>query len=100
MFIHDRDFIPGRYISINIFNAINNSNSAIIVMSQGFIDSPRCREEFAKYLAESEEDPAFILFVIVMEKADTLDDVRENMKTFFIEKTYLKRDDPELFKKI
>ena len=72
MFIHDRDFTPGRDITINICNAINNCNSAIIVMSQGFIDSPRCREEFTKCLAESEEDPAFKLFIILMEEVDTL----------------------------
>ena len=53
MLIHDRDFIPGREITINICNAIENCNSAIIVMSQGFVDSPRCREEFTKCLAEN-----------------------------------------------
>ena len=100
MFIHDRDFTPGREISINIHNAINNCNSTIIVMSQGFIDSPRCREEFTKCLAESEKDPGFKLFVIVMEEVDTLDNAPENMKMFFREKTYLKRDDPKLFRKI
>ena len=55
LLIHDRDFIPGQEITINICNAIENSNSAIIVMSQGFIDSPRCREEFTKCVAESGE---------------------------------------------
>ena len=41
MFIHDRNFTPGRDININIYNAIENCNSAIIVMSQGFINSGR-----------------------------------------------------------
>ena len=100
MFIHDRDFTPGRDISINIQNAINNCNSAIIVMSQGFVDSPRCREEFTKCLAESRDDPAFKLFVILKGENNTLVNVPENMKLFCKEKTYLKRDDPELFKKI
>ena len=100
LLIHDRDFTPGREISINIYNAINNCNSAIILMSQGFVDSPRCKEEFTKCLAESEEDPAFKLFIIMMTEIDTLDNVPENMKMFFREKTYLKRDDPELFEKI
>ena len=89
MFIHDRDFTPGRDISINIHNAINNCNSAIIVMSQGFVDSPRCREEFTKCLAKSEDDPAFKLFVILMEENNTLVNVLENMKLFCKEKTYL-----------
>ena len=100
MFIHDRDFTPGREISINIYNAINKCNSAIIVMSQGFIDSQRCREEFTKCLAESEEDPAFKLFIVLMEEFDTLDNVPENMKVFFREKTCLKKDDSELYEKI
>ena len=100
MFIHDRDFIPGREITINICNAINNCNSAIIVMSQGFIDSPRCREEFAKCLAESEEDPAFKLFIILMGEANILVNVPENIRIFFKEKTYLKKEDPKLFEKI
>ena len=100
MFIHDRDFTPGRDITINICNAINNCNSDIIVMSQGFIDSPRCKEEFTKCLAESEEDPAFKLFIILMEEVDTLVNIPENIRIFFKEKTYVKKDDPKLFEKI
>ena len=100
MFIHDRDFTPGREITVNICNAINNCNRAIIVMSQGFIDSPRCREEFTKCLAESEDDHAFKLFIIVMEEVNILVNVPENMNIFFKEKTYLKKDDSNLFEKI
>ena len=100
MFIHDRDFIPGKEISINIHNAISNCNSAIIVMSQGFIDSPRCREEFTKCLAEKEEDPAFKLFIIMMDKVDALINVPQDMQVFFKRTTYLKHDDPKLFEKI
>ena len=100
MLIHDRDFIPGREITINICNAMENSNSAIIVMSQGFVDSPRCREEFTKCLAESEKDPGFKLFAILTQEANTLIDLPENMKVFFKEKTFLKKDDTKLFDKI
>ena len=39
LFIHSRDFILGRDIIDNIEEAIEGSNSAIIVMSQGFVDS-------------------------------------------------------------
>ena len=44
--IHKRDFIPSYTIKWNIWNAIKNSNSAIIVMSQDFVDSMWCRDEF------------------------------------------------------
>ena len=100
MFIHDRDFIPGKDITISICNAINNCNSAIIVMSQGFIDSPRCREEFTKCLAESEGDPAFKLFIILMKKVDILVNIPENIQIFFEDMVYVKKDDPKLFEKI
>ena len=100
MFIHDRDFELGQLITTNINNAINKCNSAIIVMSQGFIDSPICREEFTKCLRENEKDPAFKLFIIMMKEVNTLGNVPENMQNYFEEKTYVKREDPELFEKI
>ena len=97
MFFHKRDFELGQLITTNINNAINNCNSAIIVMSQGFVNSPICREEFTKCLAENEKDPAFKLFIIMMKEVETLVNVPENMRK---EKTYVKKDDPDLFKKI
>ena len=100
MFIHDRDFIPGRDITINICNAIENCNSVIIVMSQGFVDSPRCREEFTRCLAESDRDADFELFVILMQDVGALNNVSENMNVFFGKRTYLKSNDPKLFERI
>ena len=44
--IHSRNFTPGRDIKDNIEEAIKGSNSAIVVMSQGFVDSMWCKEEF------------------------------------------------------
>ena len=39
MCIHENDFEPGYGILDNMQVAIENSNSAILVMSQGFVDS-------------------------------------------------------------
>ena len=100
LLIHDRDFVPGKDISVNISNAINSCNSAIIVMSQGFINSPRCREEFAKCSAENESDSAFKLFVILMEDINVLRNVPDSIGIFFKQKTFLKKDDPKVFQKI
>ena len=44
--IHLRDFRADTLIYVNIRNAVVNSNSAIILMSQAYIDSRWCREEF------------------------------------------------------
>ena len=98
--IHSRNFTPGRDIKDNIEEAIESSNSAIIVMSQGFVDSIWCKEECTHCYIENMKDAAFNLFVIMMQPADTLANISNYMKTFFAHKTYLQNDDPELFSKL
>ena len=97
---HSRDFKLGVHIKENIIEAIRNSNSAIIVLSQGFVDSIWCKEEFADCYIENMKDPAFRLFVILMEPVENLENISEYMKSFFEKKTYLLRNDPQLFQKI
>ena len=98
--IHNRDFTPGRDIQDNIEEAIEGSNSAIIVMSQGFVDSMWCKEEFTHCYIENMKDAAFNLIVIMMQPADSLDNISPYMQTYFDTKTYLKENDPQLFTKI
>ena len=98
--IHVRDFDPGLRIFDNIQNAIESSNSAILVMSQAFVNSIWCKEEFERCYIENMSDPAFQLFVIMMQPADTLEQLSESMKTFLTQRTYLQRDDPNLIQKI
>ena len=98
--IHSRNFTPGRNIKDNIEEAIEASSSAIIVMSQGFVDSMWCKEEFVDCYIENMKDPAFNLFAIMMQPADTLVNISNYMKTFFETKTYLQINDPELFSKL
>ena len=49
---------------------------------------------------ENMKDPAFKLFVILMQPADTLNITNEYINSFFTKKTYLEKDDPKLFQKI
>ena len=98
--IHSRNFVPGRDIKDNIEEAIEGSNSAIIIMSQGFVDSMWCKEEFTHCYIENMKDAAFNLFVIMMQPAETLVNISPYMKTFFANKTYLVVNDPELFTKL
>ena len=70
--IQSRNIIPGRDIKDNIEEAIEGSNSAIIIMSQGFVDSMWCKEEFTHCYIENMKDAAFNLSVIMMQPADTL----------------------------
>ena len=98
--IHRRDFKAGWDIKWNVMNAIRNSNSTIIIMSQDYINSLWCVEEFEDCYMENMKDPAFKLFVILMQQADTLEITNEYIQSFFAKKTYLERKDPKLFKKI
>ena len=98
--IHRRDFRAAWDIKWNIMNAIRNSNSAIIVMSQDYVNSLWCKEEFEDCYMENMKDPAFKMFVIKMQPMETLEIKNEYIKCFLSRKTYLERDDPKLFKKI
>ena len=64
------------------------------------MDSKWAQEEFTHCYLENMNDPAFNLFVIMMQPADTLVNISNYMKTFFETKTYLKINDPELFPKL
>ena len=98
--VHENDFEPGYGILENMQVAIENSNSAILVMSQGFVDSMWCQQEFQYCHIEHMKDPAFKLFVIMMQPMESLQNLTECMKQYFVQETYLKKDDEKLFTKI
>ena len=98
--VHERDFLPGLHIKHNIEDAITKSNSAIIVMSQAFIDSEWCQEEFAHCYLENMKDPAFKIFMIMMHPVECLDNLSEYMQSFIASRTYLSKYDPNLFQKV
>ena len=98
--VHFRDFEPGRKIKQNIREAITNSNSTIILLSQGFVDSEWCQEEFEECCTENKNDPAFLILVIMMQEVKTLVDVPESVANYIKRDTYLEKDDPDLIKKI
>ena len=98
---HRRHFKPSYTIVWNILNAVKNSNSAIIVMSQDFVDSDWCRLEFEVCFMENKKtDPAFRLFVIMMQPEKTLENISEYMEIFFKHNSYLEVEDPDKFHKI
>ena len=63
MILHSNfDFKAAWDIRWNIRNAIENSNSAIIVMSQDYVDMLWCKEEFEQCYMEHMKDSALKLF--------------------------------------
>ena len=98
--LHSRDFVPGIKITENMRRAVQSSNSAIIVMSQNFVNSPLCREEFELCVSESEADAAFQMLVIMTQAHRTLTGTTDSMDRMFQQETYLQVEDPDLFSKI
>ena len=98
--VHENDFELGKKIFDNMQAAIENSNSAILVMSQGFLDSDWCPQEFEYCHIEHMKDPAFKLFIILMQPVASLQNLTKCMKQYFVQETYAKKDDEKLFTKI
>ncbi len=98
--IHDRDFAAGTLILTNIMNAIKNSNSAIAVLSQNYVKSRWCKEEFEECVEESRKDSRFELFVILMDPEEKITGLTDYMEQYMRNKTYLKMSDPALWEKI
>ncbi len=100
LLFHERDFKADTLIITNIKNAIQNSNAAIIMMSQEYVDAEWCREEFERCMVEVINDPLYKLFVIMMQPHDTLENCTDYMDKYFRDKTYLSKDDPKLYEKL
>ena len=98
--IFDNAFLPGTSILDNIQVAIENSNSAIVVLSQGFVDSMWCQQEFQLCYLEHMKDPAYKLFVIMMQPKESLQNLTEFMEEYLTQEIYLTKDDKKLFTKI
>ncbi len=63
-------------------NAIKNSNAAIILLSQDYIDSRWCRDEFEWCAEEKKKDQAFMLYVILMEPERELERLSDYMEQY------------------
>lgn len=73
--LHDRDFLAGEFIAVNIVKAIRHSRSAVLCVSQNFIDSEWCQYEFMKSYHNTVEDRDFSLILIMLEPFEKLKNV-------------------------
>ncbi len=98
------DFDPGLLIVENIENVIKKSNCAIVLLSQGFIDSSWCRQEFEYCCVESQDDPSFKILVILMQPLESLENLQDNkavrIRNFVRKRTCLDKDENKLWMKI
>ena len=87
--IHFKDFQPGRNIEDNIEDAMKSSNNAIILVSNGFMNSDWCVKEFTHCYIKHVEDPSFKLFLIMMKPVRELPQLSPKMNELIRKQTYL-----------
>ncbi len=97
--IHQRDFVPGSSFVDNIVISIKKSNGTIILFSEALMHGRYFLEEFDMCLAEKEQDPSFVIFVVLMEPT-LMPKLSNSMKKKLKHTIRLQRDDPNLFNKI
>ncbi len=102
LLIHQRDFPAGTLIMANIQNAVRDSNCAIILLSQMYINSRWCQQEFEECMEESRKDENYRLIVILMKPIEILkkEKLSAYMKSFLHSKTYLELSDNRLWTKL
>ncbi|CAG2188062.1 Toll-like receptor 4 [Mytilus edulis] len=73
--IHQRDFIPGEDITVNITSAIHDSKKTICIMTRSFLDSYYCNFEFNMARMENiyHRNGQNILFLVFYEKIPAQD---------------------------
>ncbi|XP_076086235.1 toll-like receptor 4 [Mytilus galloprovincialis] len=73
--IHQRDFIPGEEITVNITSAIHDSKKTICIITRSFLDSYYCNFEFNMARMENiyHRKGQHILFLVFYEKIPAKD---------------------------
>ncbi|KAM9488773.1 toll-like receptor 18 [Clarias gariepinus] len=89
--IHERDFIPGKWIIDNIIENIENSRKVIFVLSQNFVNSEWCNYElyFAQQRAMGKTFSDVILVVKEPIDPNSLPSKYCKLKKMLSNKTYL-----------
>jgi protein toll len=74
---HQRDFVPGNSIHENINNAVHRSKRTLCLLSNNFIDSSYCMDEFVIALHYNTHIKRRRLIVVALEPVEFLDEGTE-----------------------
>ena len=102
LLIHQRDFHAGTLIMANIQYAVRDTNCAVVLLSQKYIRSRWCVQEFEECMEEASKDPSYGLVVILMQEMAILkqETLSPYMKTYLRNRTYLEVTDPKLWQRL
>ncbi|GBM17852.1 Protein toll [Araneus ventricosus] len=87
--IHERNWLPGRFISDNIMNSVQSSKRTIVILSNNFISSPWFRLELRAAIFEVSGDKKNKLIVILADKSTSLDGIDTEIRHVISKRTYL-----------
>ncbi|KAL7739868.1 hypothetical protein ACLKA6_003356 [Drosophila palustris] len=96
---YQRDWLVGQSIPACILNSINDSKRVIILMTNNFINSSWGLFEFRSAIRASSMDKDKRLIVILYPGVD-LDKLDSELKLYMKFNTYLRRDDPQFWRKL
>ena len=96
-----RNFRSGFQTNWNVTNAIESSNNALIIISsEEFFNSERCRNVFDKCKNKNKKDSLFKLVIIWAESDDLTNVSQERIKIMSKRQIHLEHDDPNLCQKL
>ncbi|XP_035224084.1 protein toll-like isoform X2 [Stegodyphus dumicola] len=87
--IHERNWLPGRFITDNIIHSVQNSKRTIIVLSDTFISSPWFKMELRAAVVKVSEDKMNKVIVILVDKSTSFDGVEPDLRHVISKRTYL-----------
>ena len=88
--VHARDFLAGVSIMENILDAIRRSRKTVVILTQNFLASKWCREEFnMARIAEIYSRHKCLMFILIYEDID-ITTLSEEMLQYIDSETYAK----------
>ncbi|PRD36761.1 UNVERIFIED_CONTAM: Tl [Trichonephila clavipes] len=87
--IHERNWIPGRFISDNIISSVQSSKRTIVILSNNFISSPWFRLELRAAIFKVSGDKKNKIIVILADKSTSLDGIDTEIRHVISKRTYL-----------
>ena len=96
---HEKHFVPGRDIFSNIEHIMTKSQTALVVLSPGFLTSKWAMYELSQAVVREHQGPHFKVVFLPLQEVKTLGNLPENLRAFLrlgstikvYEKHYLKK---------